>query len=266
MGGFELLLFTTDAVLVQEATAAGVAGFVVDWERRGKEDRQAGFDTQIGADDEADLRRVRAATRARVLCRINGVHDGTADEVEAALAAGADELLVPMVRRPEQVEAVLARVAGRAGVGILVETVDALACRHALARLPLARIYVGLNDLAIERSTANLFEAVIDGSVERVREAFPGPFGFAGLTLPEAGRPVPCRLLIAEMARLGAAFTMLRRSFLRDTRGLPLATHVPRILAALEEAGRRPAARVVADRRELERVVKEMGAGSLGRV
>jgi len=201
MGGFELLLFTTDAAIVREAGAAGVAGFVVDWERRGKQDRQAGFDTQIGADDAEGLRRVRAHTRSRVLCRINGVHAGTGDEVEEALAAGADELLVPMVRRPEQVEAVLARVAGRAGVGILIETQGALACLDALARLPLAR-----------------------------------HLGFAGLTLPEGGRPVPCRLLLAEMARLGADFTMLRRSFLRDTRGLPLATHVPRILAALEEA------------------------------
>lgn len=265
MGGFDLLLFTTDAAIVEEAAAAGIAGFVVDWERRGKEVRQAGFDTQIGADGADDLRRVRAHTRAHVVCRINGVHEGTGDEVEEALAAGADELLIPMVRRPEEVEAVLARVAGRAGVGILVETVDAVARVEALARLPLARIYVGLNDLAIERGTANLFEAVIDGTVERVREAFAGPFGFAGLTLPEGGRPVPCRLLIAEMARLGASFTMLRRSFLRDTRGLSLATHVPRILTALEDAGRRAPERMHADRRELERVVKETGAGSLGR-
>jgi len=265
MGGFELLLFATDAALVGEAAAAGIAGFVVDWERRGKEVRQAGFDTQIGVDDEEDLRRVRAHTRARVLCRVNGVHPGTGDEVEAAIAAGADELLLPMVRRPEPVESVLARVAGRAGVGILVETTDAFSHLEALSRLPLSRIYVGLNDLAIERGAANLFEAVIDGSVERVREAFRGPFGFAGLTLPEAGRPVPCGLLIAEMARLGADFTMLRRSFLRDTRGLPLATHVPRILAALEDAGRRRPEQVVADRRELERVVKQTGAGPLGR-
>lgn len=265
MGGFELLLFTTDVAIVREAGAAGVAGFVVDWERRGKQVRQTGFDTQIGADDADDLRRVRAHTRGRVVCRINGVHEGTADEIETALVTGADELLVPMVRRPEEVAVVLDRVAGRAGVGILIETVDGLARLDALARLPLARIYVGLNDLAIERGTENLFEAVIDGSVERVRAAFPGRFGFGGLTLPEAGRPLPCRLLIAEMARLGADFTMMRRSFLRDTRGLPLANHVPRIHAALEAAGQRTPDQIRADRRELERVVKEVGAGSLVR-
>lgn len=263
MGGFDLLLFTSDAVLVAEADAAGIAGFVVDWERQGKYDRQSGFDTQINADDEADLRRVRAHTPRRLVCRLNGVHDRTPGEVEAALAAGADELLVPMVRRPDEVERVLALAGGRAAVGILVETNEAVEGVAALARLPLARIYVGLNDLAIQRGTRNLFEAVIDGTVERVRDEYPGPFGFAGLTLPGGGRPVACRLLIAEMARLGATFTMLRRSFLRDTRGLPLAVHVPRILDALEEAGRRPPERVRADRRELERAVKEMGPGSL---
>ena len=266
MGGFDLFLFTADAAIVEEASRAGIAGFVVDWERRGKQDRQAGFDTQINADDAEDLRRVRAHTARRVLCRINGVHEGTRAEVETAIACGADELLVPMVRRPAEVEQVLAFARGRAAVGILVETLDALAHLEGLCALPLARIYVGLNDLAIERGTANLFEAVIDGTTERVRAAFPGAFGFAGLTLPERGRPVPCRLLIAEMARLGCSFTMLRRSFLRDTRGLPLATHVPRIQAALEDAGRRPAERVVEDRRELERIVKDTGAGSLGRV
>ena len=263
MSGFDLLLFTSDAALVEEADAAGIAGFVVDWERQGKRDRQAGFDTQINADDEADLRRVRAHTGRHVVCRINGVHAGTSDEVETALAAGADEILVPMVRSPDDPEQVLELVAGRAAVGILVETVEAVACVDALARLSLSRIYVGLNDLAIQRGTRNLFEAVIDGTVERVRKAFPGPFGFAGLTLPENGRPVPCRLLIAEMARLGANFTMLRRSFLRDTRGLPLATQVPRILDALEEAARRSRDRMQTDRRELERLVKEMGPGSL---
>ena len=50
--------------------AAGVEGVVVDWERKGKLERQARADTQIGCDTLADLRRIRAATHARVLCRI----------------------------------------------------------------------------------------------------------------------------------------------------------------------------------------------------
>ena len=37
--------------------------YVVDWERRGKADRQAGANTEIGVDTVDDLRAARAATR-----------------------------------------------------------------------------------------------------------------------------------------------------------------------------------------------------------
>jgi hypothetical protein len=258
----ELLLFTTDADQVREASAAGIAGFVVDWERRGKRERQRGFDTQINDGDAADLRRVRGSTRARVLCRINGVHESTAEEVDLALACGADEILVPMVRRPSEAEGVLELVKERASVGMLVETHDALGHLAELARLPLSRVYLGLNDLSIERRTSNLFEPVVDGTLERVREAFALPFGFAGLTLPDRGRPVPCRLLIGEMARIGCRFGVLRRSFLRDVPAGSMAMAVERILAAFDDARRRTPARAHDDRRELERVVKEIGGGA----
>ena len=99
-------------------------------------------------------------------------------------------------------------------------------------------MYLGLNDLAIERGTRNIFAAVADGMVERVREAFRAPFGFAGLTLPDAGFPIPCRLLIGEMARLGCQFSFLRRSFHRDIRGRDLAIEIPRLRATLEAAQR----------------------------
>src|ERR1700712_5477256 len=66
----ELLLFHTDPRVVAEATEAGIDGFIVDWERRGKVRRQAGEGTEINNDTLADLERVRAATRGRVLCRL----------------------------------------------------------------------------------------------------------------------------------------------------------------------------------------------------
>ena len=68
---------------------------------------------------------MRAATQARILCRIEGFGPTTEDDVEAAANGGADEVLLPMVRGPREVEAVLEQVRGRMGVGILVETVDA---------------------------------------------------------------------------------------------------------------------------------------------
>ena len=248
---FSLLLFSVDPAVIRESVRAGVDAIVVDWECGGKRDRQAGADTEINRHTLDDLRRVRAATNGRVICRVNAPHAGSAEEIDRAIGAGADEILVPMVRATGDVLRMLELVNGRCGVGILVETEDAVRAAADLSALPLSRIYVGLNDLAIDRGAPNIFQAVVDGTVAAVRRVCPGPFGFGGLTLPDAGRPIPCRLLIAEMARLGAQFSFLRRSFHRDMRGRDPAEEVPRLLAAIGEAGARTAAEVERDRLEL---------------
>ncbi|HQR67645.1 MAG TPA: aldolase/citrate lyase family protein, partial [Thermoanaerobaculia bacterium] len=201
MTRFDLFLFSTAPETIRPAAAAGIAGFIIDWEWIGKEERQTAADTEVNRDTVEDLRRARAATRARLLCRLNAVGETTAREIEEAIEAGADELLLPMIRSPRDVEAVLARVGGRCGVGILVETVDAAGRARELASLPLSRVYVGLNDLAIERRTPHIFAPLADGLLDRIREAVDRPFGFGGLTVPERGDPLPCRLLIAELVR-----------------------------------------------------------------
>ncbi|WP_051809757.1 aldolase [Actinoplanes subtropicus] len=220
-------LFHTDPQVVAEATRAGVDGFVVDWERRGKRRRQAGQDTQINGDTLADLERVRSATAARVLCRVNGFGPWTRREIDAAVYAGADEVLLPMVTGTGEVDRALRFVGGRCGLGILIETRAGVAAAPGLGRRPLSRVYLGLNDLRIDRGSDNLFEPLVDGTADEVRSWVTGPlFGVAGLTLPDRGAPVPSRLIAAELVRLRADFTFLRRSFLADTAGKPLAPAV----------------------------------------
>ena len=75
----------------------------------------------------------------------------TGRELERAIAAGADEVLVPMARSPHELERVIDAAHGRCGVGALIETVDAVQKVQEFASLPLSRLYVGLNDW---RSTA----------------------------------------------------------------------------------------------------------------
>lgn len=237
---FQLLLFAQTQSIAAAADVAGVDGLVVDWENRGKTDRQAGFDTEINAHTREHLRSIRRASNLPLVCRLNGYGLWTADEIEAALDDGADELLLPMVRRPDEAARALDAVRGRARLGVLIETEDAVRCRVALARMPLSRVYVGLNDLAIDRGHANIFDAVVDGTVEAVRRDIDVPFGFGGLTVPHLGRPVPCHLLINEMARLRCSFTFLRRSFLRDVPLADFATAITQIRAALRDASLRP--------------------------
>jgi hypothetical protein len=263
--GFDLFLFSKNEALIRSAVAAGVRGLVIDWENKGKIDRQQRADTQINYDTPGDLRAVRGMTGAQILCRINGPEVIAREEIEDAIQGGADEILVPMVRNTSQVERILRTVDGRCGVGILVETQAAIDAAAGLGRLPVTRVYVGLNDLAIDRGSGCLFTALVDGTVDGIREYFPMPFGIAGVTLPHCGNPIPCRLLIAELGRLSCSFSFLRRSFLRDILGHELSREVPKILEALTDATRRDSRQVAADHQALVKAVQYLeDAGRAG--
>jgi hypothetical protein len=232
---FELLLFGHDLQRLARSHAAGVAGAVIDWETDGKRQRQEGADTQINHDTPADLRRVRASFAGRIVCRTNPVRERqrAGQELDQAIAGGADEVLLPMVKSVAEVAWALDYARGRTGIGILVETLEAVRLAQELGRLPLTRVYVGLNDLAIARGSRHIFAAVADGTVDGLRPHFTVPFGFGGLTIVEAGCPVPCRVLMAEMVRLQCSFTFLRRSFIADIANRDPSVEVPRILAEL---------------------------------
>jgi hypothetical protein len=244
----DLLLFTVDPSWGRDVVAAGAAGIVVDWERRGKARRQRGENTQINQDTPDDLSRMRAATDRLLVCRINGHGPWTPSEVDDAVSRGADEILLPMVRTVEEVDRTLDLVAGRCGLGILVETQDAVDRSADLARRPLSRIYVGLNDLRIDRRSSELFRPLVDGTVDAVRAVVAQPFGVGGLTLPGGGFPVSADLLAAELVRMGTDFTFLRRSFTADMAGRDPFSEVPRLLESLSALRRSSPAEVAENR------------------
>jgi citrate lyase beta subunit len=233
------------------AVRAGAAGVVVDWEHRGKQRRQLGEGTEVNAHTPADLARVRAATGGRVLCRVDGAGPHTRAQVELAVVLGADEVLLPMVRSGSDVDLALDAADGRCGVGILVETQDAVERVDELARRPLSRVYLGLNDLRIDCGRTSLFAPLVDGTVDDVRRAVQVPFGVAGLTRVGCGDPVPSRLLAAELARLHASFTFLRRSFTADVPPHEVALELPRMVDEVRRARLRTPEQVLADRVEL---------------
>lgn len=232
---FQLFLFSINGETVLNAVSGGISGIVIDWENAGKTERQAGSDTQINNGTVEDLRRIRSLTRALVICRVNR---NNFEEIDMAANNGADEILLPMIRTVEEVEAAIDYAKTRCKIGILIETNEAVQLSRELGRLPLSRVYVGLNDLAIDRKVSNIFLPLVDGTIDHVRQSIKAPFAFAGLTLPEAGFPIPCRLLISEMARNNCSFALLRRSFLSDTRGKDMSKEIPRIYQAVSNAFR----------------------------
>ena len=157
-----------------------------------------------------------------------------------------------MVRREVDVERVLTAARGRVGVGIMVETRQAVTRAASLAQLGICRAFVGLLDLAVERDTPSVFTALADGTVEGLVEALaPTAYGFGGLTDPERGHPLPARLLMGEIVRGGCSFAMMRNAFVADAareltrgraRGDPPRAG-PACRAATADAGRVPTGR-----------------------
>ena len=257
---FGLFLFSTEPDQIFDALAGGLTGVVVDREHRGKERRQAGFDTQINRNTLSDLIRLRSQTpEAHILCRISnsGNRELLVRDMEEALGAGADEILLPMVKTANEVEGAFSNLGttGESKLGIMIETEQAVRSISDFSHLPLSRVYVGLNDLAIDRKSRNIFEALRDGTIDSVREQIEVPFGIAGLTLPNKGSPIPCRLLMAELARLRASFTFLRRSFLADTSGRNFGTACKAILDEMDLMFARPQHAIESDEQAFGRAV-----------
>jgi len=217
----ELCLFYNGQESARLAEAGRLDCLVIDCEFHGKLERQEGYDTEINRNTPSDVAIARrCAPGMRLLCRINGLAEDPAqslDEARLAVDLGADEILVPMVRSFADVEQVLEVVRGQARLGLMLETEWAVEHAAELDQYPLSRVFVGLSDLMVERSSRHLFENVWNGTVATLRSRIASAqFGFGGLTLPTLGAPIPCRLLMAELARMRTGFTFLRRSFYRD--------------------------------------------------
>jgi HpcH/HpaI aldolase/citrate lyase family len=255
----ELLVFHRSVEEDEPCLQGGASGVVIDLEVRGKELRQRGFDTQINAHSLADLERVKSRLGCFVLCRVNAFSAQARHEYVAALGAGADEILVPMVRDREEVERIFEIVGDPSRVGLMIETEEAVRSADQLAAMAPSRLYLGLNDLHICRQSSSIFAAIADGTVEGVRRRIGAiPFGFGGLTIPGRGTPLAVELLLNEMARLRCRFTFLRRSFFRDTVERQVDLEIPRILAAVVAAFERPDATIAADHAGLRRRLHEL--------
>ncbi len=214
----ELFLFATDPVVITRALAASINAFVIDWEdRTGCPERAVPANAFDRPEDEDSLRTVAAFPDTRRLCRINPLGPNTEAEVARAVAAGATDVLLPMVETRRQAETFIDIVAGRVSAGIMLETDAACLAADELARVPLDFVYVGLLDLAISRGEGNVFRALADGTANHLRRCFPHTkFGIGGLTVIDGGAPVPCLELMAELERLKTDFCFLRNSFQRE--------------------------------------------------
>jgi hypothetical protein len=245
---FELFVFHRDAMSDMDCTKAGCRGVVVDLEVKGKHERQASYNTQINQHSLEDIISLKARGIG-VICRINAIDSGSADEIDRVIDAGADELLVPMVRTRQEIEQVFRQVDGRLAIGLMIETTEALDLAPVVNDHDVRRVFVGLNDLHITQGKPTLFHVLADGTVDTIRQQIQhAAFGFGGLTLPGSGHPLPVDYFFHELARLDCQFTFLRRSFFSDSQQIPASEAIPAIQQEVHKIRQRQSSQIESDR------------------
>jgi hypothetical protein len=217
---FQFTLMTDDAELAGAADVAGVDRVGLDLERLGKYERQGALPHLRISDHRVEqLPALRARLKqAQPFVRLNPLNPESPGEIERALDAGAEVLMLPYFRTAAEVETFVGLVRGRAFVTLLLETGAAADDVAAITRVDgVGEIIVGLNDLSLDLGFSNQFTLLVSPVLERIAQHVRGaglPFGFGGLADPANDvLPVPPPLVYAQYPRLGATRAFVARKF-----------------------------------------------------
>lgn len=214
----KLMYITNDPAVARIAVDAGVDRIFIDMEVLGKAERQGGMDTVQSHHVPADIAAVRSAIgdRAEIMARVNPLNPNSQAEINAAVANGADVIMLPMWRTAEDLRQLVQMVGGRAKVMPLLETDTAADnLQEAVKVSGIDQMLIGLNDLHLCYHQKFMFQLLADGKVDRLcaqlRDA-EIPYGFGGVGRPGSGT-LPAEFIIAEHYRLGSQYVILSRSF-----------------------------------------------------
>jgi len=255
----KLFLFTTDLNFSQKTENAGIDSIIVDWEVSGKEERQKRADLEINADTPEDVERLSKELKIPITVRINSFGDHTQKEIDCALKYGARILMLPMAKTLDEVNNFLAMVDGRAQTIIQIETPELVFQVEAMKELTWDYAYIGLNDLMVARNGGTIWEAVIDGTVERICKALKGRnIGFGGVTVLGGGSPINFELLLHEMTRLHCNLSFLRRAFKKEILDRDIQGEIQAIKTFVKTSHLRGPQAVEFDRERLYEVIKKL--------
>lgn len=212
-----LMYITNHPEVAAIAQSCGVDRVWVDLEVLGKQERQGHVDSVKSRHTIADIRRLRPVVReSELLVRINPMNPDSPEEIDAVIGAGADIIMLPMWKTPQEVARFLALVGGRVKTTLLLETREAAQCLDAvLEQGGFDEIHIGLNDLHLSYGLEFMFELLSNGTVEALCEKirkYGIPYGFGGIARLDAGL-LPASRVVMEHYRLGSTRAILSRSF-----------------------------------------------------
>jgi len=216
----KFLFITASPELSVFAASRGVDRIFVDLELLGKTERQGHLNTVISRHSFDDLRAVRRVVPdTEVMARLNPINADTQSEIDQAIDAGADILMLPMFRTVAEVREFTERTAGRARICLLAETMDAVRNLSSCVTIEgVNEVHIGLNDLSLDLNLPFLFQPLALGLVDDVAAIMRDagmPFGIGGLARVGEGQ-LPAEMILGEHVRLGSTAAILSRTFHRQ--------------------------------------------------
>ena len=213
----ELMYITNSPQIALIAEKNGVERIWIDLETLGKEERQKNMNSVKSHHTVEDVSNVSAVlTKSKCMVRINPWNEGSVDEIEAVLSAGADIIMLPMWKTEKEAQSFLETVNGRAVTSLLLETKEAAEAIDSVLKHPLIdEIHIGLNDLHLSYGLNFMFEVLSDGTVEELCIKMKNAgikYGFGGVARIGEGL-LPAERIIMEHYRLGSSRVILSRSF-----------------------------------------------------
>ena len=273
------ILITNHPGLAAYAVEAGVSRIMVDLEILGKRERQANRDTLISAHEMSEVPTIRRvldqSAKGELMVRLNPLHPGSGVEVDSAVAAGADLLMLPMWRSPEDLERFSGLVDGRARVVPLLETPEAMRSLDKAVRIQgVSEFYIGLNDLHLALGLDFMFEPLALGMVDDMTAILRSaglPFGFGGIARVGQGM-LPAEIVLGEHLRLGSSIVILSRAFHGQSKGangipidLDLAGEIAKLMEAESGLALRDRAAEERDRRAVAERVRAIASSMRAR-
>ncbi len=216
---------------IQQYIDAGVERIMIDLELLDKIKRQEGLDSFITDHTIDDVAKTRSlidsqnqSEKTELMVRINHYNENSNQEIMDAIKAGADIIMLPFIQNISEVKStinIIQDIDSTIKFIPLIETIYSFDNLEEICKLPhITEIYLGLNDLHIERKMSFMFELLTDGSVERfanIANKYNVIFGFGGVAAPNIGA-IKAEDLIAIHAYLGSSMVILGRSFKNNSK------------------------------------------------
>ena len=214
----EYFYITNDTAVAKACEAAGVDRIFIDMEFIGKAERQGGLDTVQNHHTVEDVKNIRAViNKAKLLVMVTPIHEGSENEINAVIDAGADFIMLPMWKSSEEVKRFFDIVHGRVKTILLLETDEARLCIDEVIRLDgVDEIYIGLNDLHLSQHKKFMFELYTDGTVDEIVSKLKSAnikFGIGGVGRVNCNNLLPAENVLCEHYRLGSSMVILARAF-----------------------------------------------------